>query len=238
MRRKIILLSTGLFLVRLASAAPLESTDRLHRQGSRVADYKKIERPLRRSPEKQSAAELWRLARTHFSLGERAATKRAKKKYFTRCRDNAARALARDKRSAEAYYFKALCMGQLGRLKGVFGSLSLISSFRKNMERAARLDPSVEQGGAHRALGKYYAALPALLGRDLKKSIRHLQRAIRYGPTFADNYFFLAESYRAAGNAKAARATLRAYLRAVQKSPDAPKLREARRRARQLLKKF
>ncbi|MFQ5673556.1 MAG: TRAP transporter TatT component family protein [Nitrospinales bacterium] len=238
MRRKIVLLLAGLFLARLASAAPLESIDRLHRQGNTVADYKKIERLLRQSPEKKSDALLWRLARTYASLGNRAVTDREKKKYFTRCRDSAERALALNKRAAAGYYFKALCMGKLGRLQGVFGSLSLISTFRKNMEKAARLDPSVEQGGAHRALGKYYAALPALLGRSFKKSIRHLKQAVRYGPTFADNYFFLAESYDAAGNAKAARSTIRAYLRAVQKFPDTPKLREQRRRARQLLKKF
>ncbi|MBT7271496.1 MAG: hypothetical protein HN885_00700, partial [Nitrospina sp.] len=57
------------------------------------------------------------------------------------------------------------------------------------------IDPSVEEGGPHRALGNLYLKLPYILGGDLKRSIIHFQRAIQLGPKFGENYLGLAEAY-------------------------------------------
>jgi tetratricopeptide (TPR) repeat protein len=57
------------------------------------------------------------------------------------------------------------------------------------------LDPSVEEGGPHRALGNLYLEIPYVLGGDLDLSIKHFQKAIQLGPEFGENYLGLAEVY-------------------------------------------
>ena len=63
------------------------------------------------------------------------------------------------------------------------------------METAINLDPSIEEGGPHRALGNLYLKLPYVLGGDLERSIAHFQKAIQLGSEFGENYLGLAEAY-------------------------------------------
>jgi tetratricopeptide (TPR) repeat protein len=83
----------------------------------------------------------------------------------------------------------------LGELEGIWSSLKIIEPFRENMETAAKINPAIDRGGPHRALGRLYFKLPGILGGDLKKSIDHLLKAVDYGPRYWENYYFLAESY-------------------------------------------
>ena len=115
--------------------------------------------------------------------------------YLNSCIDHSQRAILRDSRSGAGYFFKGLCLGRLGELKGIWGSLKIITPFRENMETAAKIDPAIDRGGPHRALGRFYFKLPGILGGDLKKSIDHLQKAVDYGPRYWENHYFLAESY-------------------------------------------
>lgn len=216
----------------------MEEVDRLHRKGRTLSDYHEIERLIRQQTQQRSYALNWRRARNYFALGKRAAADSEKKKYFNLCGETAERALSFNGASAEGYYFKALCMGKLGQLNGLWSSLSMLQSFRHDMEKAIKLDPAVEYGGAHRALGKFYHKLPFLLGGDLKKSIHHLKQAVRYGPKFADNYLFLAESYYADGDYPLARSVIHSFLKISRESQGNPELYEKIRQARKLLKKM
>jgi tetratricopeptide (TPR) repeat protein len=115
--------------------------------------------------------------------------------YLNSCIDHSQRAILRDSRSGAGYFFKGLCLGRLGELKGIWGSLKIITPFRENMETAAKINPAIDRGGPHRALGRFYFKLPGILGGDLKKSIDHLQKAVDYGPRYWENHYFLAEAY-------------------------------------------
>ena len=115
--------------------------------------------------------------------------------YLNSCIDHSQRAILRDSRSGAGYFFKGLCLGRLGELKGIWGSLKIITPFRENMETAAKINPAIDRGGPHRALGRFYFKLPGILGGDLKKSIDHLLKAVDYGPRYWENHYFLAESY-------------------------------------------
>jgi tetratricopeptide (TPR) repeat protein len=115
--------------------------------------------------------------------------------YLNSCIDHSQRAILRNSRSGLGYFFKGLCLGRLGEMKGIWGSLKIITPVRENMEAAARIDPAIDHGGPHRALGRLYFKLPVVLGGDLKKSIDHLLKAVDYGPQYWENHFFLAESY-------------------------------------------
>lgn len=115
--------------------------------------------------------------------------------YLNSCIDHSQRAILRDARSRAGYFFKGLCLGRLGELKGIWSSLKIIEPVRKNMEAAAKINPAIDHGGPHRALGRLFFKLPGVLGGDLKKSIDHLLKAVDYGPQYWENHYFLAESY-------------------------------------------
>ncbi|MFQ5716202.1 MAG: TRAP transporter TatT component family protein [Nitrospinales bacterium] len=235
-------LSSLIFLTLAGSsiALLLENIDQRRRSAKTFQDYQEIERLIQKSLERapRSAALNWRLARNYFALGERASGAREKRKYFKLCMKKADRALALNRKAAEGYYFKGVCAGKAGQLSGVWSSLGIIKPFKKNMERAAALNPAIENGGPHRALGKFYFDLPSLLGGDRKKSIDHLKQAVRYGPGFADNYFYLAESYYADGNKPAARSALLSFLKIARNSPNKPGLSKKLHKAQKLLKKI
>lgn len=115
--------------------------------------------------------------------------------YLNSCIDHSQKALLRDPYSGTAYFFKGLCLGHLGKIKGIWASLNIIGPFRENMEAAVKINPAISHGGPHRALGRLYFKLPGILGGDIKKSIDHLRKAVDYGPRYWENHYFLAESY-------------------------------------------
>lgn len=143
-------------------------------------------------------------------------------KYLNSCIDHSQRAIMRDSNSGVAYFFKGLCLGRLGELKGIWGSLNIIGPFRENMEAAVKIDPAIDSGGPHRALGRLYFKLPQILGGDIQKSIGHLLKAVNYGPTYWENHFFLAESYFENNQYQLARAELQRAIEISSQLTDDP----------------
>ena len=133
------------------------------------------------------------IANIHYKLARILPDQRVQ--YLNSCIDHSQKAILRDARSGGGYFFKGLCLGRLGELKGIWGSLKIIGPVRENMEAAAKISPALDRGGPHRALGRLFFKLPAVLGGDLKKSIDHLLKAVDYGPQYWENHYFLAESY-------------------------------------------
>jgi len=133
------------------------------------------------------------IANIHYKLARLLPDKQVQ--YLNSCIDHSQRAILRDSRSGLGYFFKGLCLGRLGEMKGIWGSLKIIAPVRENMEAAAKIDPAIDHGGPHRALARLYFKLPVVLGGDLKKSIDHLLKAVDYGPLYWENHYFLAESY-------------------------------------------
>lgn len=114
----------------------------------------------------------------------------------------------------------------------------LDGDWRKHCGRAIELDETFEGGGPHRAMGRYYFSLP-WPKRDLKKSLEHLEKAVKLGPKRVMNQLFLADTLAALGRKDEARKQLEAIRK--QKSddpaekPDAGRYREAAERlAREL----
>lgn len=142
--------------------------------------------------------------------------------YLNSCIDHSQRAILHDSRSGVAYFYKGLCLGRLGELKGIWGSLKIITPVRENMEAAAKIDPAIDHGGPHRALGRLYFKLPGVLGGDLKKSIDHLLKAVDYGPQYWENHYFLAESYFDNQQYLLARAELQRAMEIAAQTKDDP----------------
>ena len=115
--------------------------------------------------------------------------------FFSLCIAQTKKTIEINSQSANGYFFNGLCSGTLGQTQGIWSSLGTIAPFKKDMETAINLDPSIEEGGPHRALGNLYLKLPYVLGGDLERSIGHFQKAIQLGSEFGENYLGLAEAY-------------------------------------------
>ena len=128
------------------------------------------------------------------------------------CIEQAKIALKLNSKSASGHFFKGLCNGSLGEIEGIWSSLGKIQSFTKDMKTAIKLDPSVNEGGPHRALANLYSKLPYILGGNLNRSIIHFREAVRLGPQFGENYLGLAEAYIQNENFLLAKETLQTLL--------------------------
>lgn len=142
--------------------------------------------------------------------------------YLNACIDHSQSAILQNARSGAAYFFKGLCLGRLGELQGIWNSLKIITPFRENMEIAAKINPAIDRGGPHRALGRLYFKLPGVLGGDLKKSIDHLLKAVDYGPRYWENHFFLAEAYYENHQYRLARTELKQAMDTASQAKDDP----------------
>ena len=217
---KASVLSIGLLLgAELDQEAVLKEIDRLYKVAKNRQDLLKIEtlthEATRRFPEADAVS--WRLGRTHFKLGKWSEAKADKIRYFSLCLEHAQNTVRINPKSANGFFFKGLCNGKLGQTRGMWASLGIIEPLKKSMEIAIRLDPSVSEGGPHRALGNLYLQLPRFFGKDLKRSINHFREAVRLGPKYGENHLGLARAYFENDDYVAARDTLRAFLEVASK---------------------
>lgn len=65
------------------------------------------------------------------------------------------------------------------------------------MNKVIELDPSYEDGGPDRVLGRVFFKLPGFAGGDKKKSLEHLLKSKEYGPEDTLTRIYLAETYLA-----------------------------------------
>ena len=194
-----MILSLALFLGGLTDQETdiIKEIDRIYRVAKSKSDLYKLEVLLHKSIEifPESSEIFWRLGRTYFKLGEKSNSESEKIRYFSLCLEQTKKALKTPSNLAHGYFFNGLCIGSLGQVQGIWSSLGKIKPFKKDMETAINLDPSIEEGGPHRALGNLYLKLPYVLGGDLERSIGHFQKAIQLGSEFGENYLGLAEAY-------------------------------------------
>ena len=152
-----------------------------------------VKKSLKTFPESDKL--FWRLGRVYFKLGETFTSESEKIYFFSLCLAQTKKTIEINSQSANGYFFNGLCSGTLGQTQGIWSSLGIIEPFKKDMETAINLDPSIGEGGPHRALGNLYLKLPYVLGGDLERSIGHFQKAVQLGSEFGENYLGLAEAY-------------------------------------------
>ena len=106
---------------------------------------------------------------------------------------------------------------------------------REALEVVLRLDPAFMQGSADRALGRYYARVPSLLGGSREKAERHLRASLRYNPDSTISRLFLAELMLDQKRPTEARVELQRVIDAPLSDEWAPEDREFKRKAAALL---
>ena len=169
-----------------------------------------VKKSLKTFPESDKL--FWRLGRVYFKLGETFTSESEKIYFFSLCVAQTKKTIEINSQSANGYFFNGLCSGTLGQTQGIWSSLGIIEPFKKDMETAINLDPSIGEGGPHRALGNLYLKLPYVLGGDLERSITHFQKAIQLGSEFGENYLGLAEAYIENGDFVLAKGILHTLL--------------------------
>ena len=121
------------------------------------------------------------LARIYFTWGDvRAPDVEAKLQAYQRGRDVAERAVELAPREPEAHFWYAANYGRWGQTKGIFRSLFLLPTIKREMETILELNP--KHAGAHGLAGNFYLEVPGFLGGDLEKSETHFREAIRLDP--------------------------------------------------------
>jgi len=218
----------------------IKEIDHTYRVAKSKSDLYKLEalvyKTIKVFPE--SGEILWRLGRTYFKLGEKSNSDLEKIRYFLLCMKQTEKALKINSKSANGYFFNGLCNGSLGQVQGIWSSLGRIKPFKKDMETAISLDPTVNEGGPHRALANLYSKLPYILGGDLDLSIINFREAVRLGPQFGGNYLGLAEAYIQNENFLLAKETLQTLLSIKPNSQEEKPMLEWHNKARKLLKKI
>jgi len=218
----------------------IKETDHKYRLAKSITDLSKLENLVEKYLEvfPESDRILWRLGRIYFKLGDKTTNESEKVHFFSLCIKQTQKTIRINSRSARGYFFNGLCNGTLGEIEGIWSSLTIIEPFKKNMETTISLDPSVEEGGPHRALGNLYLKLPYILGGDLSRSIGHFKKATILGSEFGENYLGLAEAYIENDEPVLARATLSKIINMKFNSQNAESILSWQKKANRLFKKI
>lgn len=86
-----------------------------------------------------------------------------------------------------AAYWYAVNLGRFAAKKGLSARLFYKDKLKATMERIMALDSKYFYGAADRYFGAFYAILPSIAGKDLKKSETHFEAALKLGPEYLPN---------------------------------------------------
>lgn len=95
--------------------------------------------------------------------------------------------------SVEAAYWYCTNLIRFSLAKGLSTKMFYKDRILGAMHRIRELDARFFYGAADRNLGVFYAALPAVAGKDLEQSEQHFRAARALGPRYLGNYVLEAE---------------------------------------------
>jgi len=110
---------------------------------------------------------------------------------------------------AEGYYYGALGVAQYSQGAGILNALAegLEGKFNQRLDKSIQLDASLDGGGPMSTKGRYFFELPWFL-RNLGKSAEWLNRCLAKHPESLRARLYLAETLRADGKVKEAKAQI------------------------------
>jgi len=215
-----LIFAFGVPVVSAENPITLAEIDSQHEKSQLQTEYQEIasqiEKVLASNPNQYPWQ--WRQARTQYSLAKKAGE--SKSDYYDLCILHSSRAIDLQPDSAVSYFYRGLCRGKQGEMKGVWASLGMIEPFKEDMTKAIELGPKVNHAGPHRALGKLYLELPFFLGGDSDKAVFHLKEAVRLAPDYAENHLGLAQILVKKNNSTQARESLHKLIQLTDNTLD------------------
>lgn len=180
---------------------------------------------------------LERLARASFFLGD-VSEPGQRRLYYEQGRQQAQTILQEYPNSVVGHYWLGLNLAGLADVNRMQG-MRLLPQILAALERSAGIDPSYDQAGAYRVLGRIYYEAPGrpLSVGDVNKSLDLLKKATSLAPANSTNHLYLAETLLKKGQPDQAREELQKVLTASQNA-DGPRGLEAdRRKAKEVIQK-
>ena len=230
----------SLALIFTAAFAQQSEIDQQYRQGKSLKVFEQISEEVQKIVENEpnQSEWQWRLAWSHYSIAKRVEDEDTANQHYILCIEHSSRALEIKPDSAISYFFRGLCRGKQGEMQGLWSSLGIIEPFEEDMKKALELDPTIQNGGPNRALGKLYLELPFFLGGSTNQAINHLKEAVRLGPDYAENHLGLAQAYYSKNNFTDARKSLSTLLRLTDNIADNEDLLKLRTEGQELMNKM
>lgn len=182
------------------------------------------------------AESAWKLARAHYWLGANSSGPReTRRPHLEEGIAVARRAVAIAPTAPDGHFWLAANMGQLAELFGRREGLRYRDDIKRALETAIAADPAYLHGAARRALGRWYATVPAMFGGNRKTGEAHLRAALDLKRDSAITMVLLAELLLDTGRRDEARRHLTAAL-SVPADPDwTPEDQRFKARAKELL---
>jgi hypothetical protein len=180
----------------------------------------------------------WRRARAFFFLGQEAQRTRDARAYHAQGAQASERAARLEPERVEGHFWLGVNLALQARLENPLSALRRALQARRELERAARIDPTHHAAGPLRVLGRLHHKLPRLMGGGTTRARANFERAIEIAPANTVTRLYFAEMLLEMG----AKAEARAQLEAVLKTPHDPawafEIRRDQRLAREMLKEI
>ena len=132
----------------------------------------------------------------------------------------AQKVLASEPDNALAHYLNGILHGFYGRWLDSVQSFSHFGFMEQELDWVINNQPDLDYGGVYRALGRYYAKLPGVLGGDDSKAETYYLKAKAIAPEYLLNNVLLAELYQQDGDGDDAK--IKEVLEPVLNSQDPP----------------
>ncbi len=135
------------------------------------------------------------MTRLSFELGEMVPAQ-DKQKWFEKGAGYARIMIGEEPRRVEGYYWHALNLCGICEISRAATALSTIPQIIKDLNAAIEVDPSYDQAGPLRVLGRILCKVPAwpISEGDLDQSLNLLRNAIKIAPDNSTNHLYLAET--------------------------------------------
>lgn len=104
-------------------------------------------------------------------------------------------AMSQKANGVEGLYWYAVDLGSYGLAKGVFAAAKGAGPGMDALKKAIAIDPSYQNYGSSRILGRYYQELPGLMGGSNSKAEKYLTTATEKAPQYRNNWVFLGQYY-------------------------------------------
>jgi hypothetical protein len=92
-------------------------------------------------------------------------------------------------------FWTAANMGVFAKTNGIFASIKYKGKILALVSRVEELKPDYFFGAVPRYWGSYFAVIPRIAGRDLKKSKTYFEKSISMAPEFLGTKVIQAETY-------------------------------------------
>ncbi len=140
----------------------------------------------------------------------------------------------------DGYYWSSMNLCSTAENCGAGNALRMLPEIVQRLERAAAIDPTYDQAGPHRVLGRIFFLAPAwpLSVGDLGKALEHLRLAVKIAPQNSTNQLFLGEALLHLEKKAEARKALEAVLSCTEHAVWPQGVIKDRQKAENLLKKL